>query len=150
MPENKIIIRPIKYGSYDYSQTLYLRHEVLRRPWGRSIAEDDLDHETKDLLIGAFDGTKLVGLGTLVWLDDDTAQARYMAIFDGYRAQGIGSKILCELEKAAQAAGKNKIILNAREKAIPFYQKHGYKLTGELKEPPFIPIPHAMMEKELT
>lgn len=149
MSEDKIAIRPIEYGSYDYSQTLYLRHEVLRRPWGRSIAEDDLDHETKDLLIGAFDGDKLVGLGTLVWLEDDTAQARYMAIFEAYRACGIGSRILQTMEKAARDAGKNKIILNAREKAIPFYEKHGYTLTGELKVPPFIPIPHAMMEKEL-
>lgn len=149
MPEAKIDIREIEYGSEDYEQTLYLRHEVLRRPWGRSIAEDDLDHEANDLLIGAFAGEKLVGLGTLVWLEDDAAQARYMAIDEAYRQEGIGSRILETLENAAREAGKSKMILNAREKAIPFYEKHGYSLTGELKVPPFIPIPHAMMEKNL-
>lgn len=149
MPENQIEIRPLDYGSDDYSQSLYLRHEVLRRPWGRSIAEDDLDHEAKDLLMGAFDGDKLVGLGTLVWLEEDTAQARYMAISEDYRFRGIGSGILAALESAARAAGKTRMILNAREKAIPFYEKNGYHLTGELKIPPFIPIPHALMEKAL-
>ncbi len=149
MPDNEIEIRPLEYGSDDYSQTLYLRHEVLRRPWGRSIAEDDLDHEAEDLLMGAFDGDKLVGLGTLVWLEGDSAQARYMAISEEYRFLGIGSKILSALESAARDAGRSKLILNAREKAIPFYEKHGYHLTGELKVPPFIPIPHAMMEKAL-
>lgn len=148
LPE-KVKIRTIEYGSEDYKQSIKLRDEVLRRPWGHSISEDNLDHEANDLLIGAFADDKLIGFGTLVWLEGDTAQARYMTIDEAWRKHGIGSKILSALEKAGREAGKSKIILNAREKAIPFYEKHGYKLIGELKVPAFIPIPHAMMEKEL-
>ncbi|MDD2426685.1 MAG: GNAT family N-acetyltransferase [Eubacteriales bacterium] len=149
MPEKKIEIRPIEYGSDDYNQTLYLRHEVLRRPWGKSIAEDELEHEVNDLLIGAFDGDKLVGFGSLLFLEGDTGQARYMTVAEDYQIHGIGARILQAIEQAARDAGKSKMILNAREKAIPFYEKQGYTLISELEVPPHIPIPHAMMEKEL-
>ncbi len=149
MTEEKIDIHIIEYCSEDYKQSLALRHEVLRKPWGHSIEEDDLDHEANDLLLGAFAGERLIGFGTLVWRKGDTAQARYMAIDEAWRKHGIGSRILSALEETARSADKSKMILNAREKAIPFYEKHGYKVTGELIVPPFIPIPHALMEKEL-
>lgn len=149
MTEEKIDIHIIEYCSEDYKQSLVLRHEVLRKPWGHSIEEDDLDHEANDLLLGAFASERLIGFGTLVWLEGDTAQARYMAIDEAWRKHGIGSRILSALEETARSANKSKMILNAREKAIPFYEKHGYKVTGELIVPPFIPIPHALMEKEL-
>lgn len=149
MTEEKIDIHIIEYCSEDYKQSLALRHKVLRKPWGHSIEEDDLDHEANDLLLGAFAGERLIGFGTLVWLEGGTAQVRYMAIDEVWRKHGIGSRILSALEETARSADKSKMILNAREKAIPFYEKHGYKVTGELIVPPFIPIPHALMEKEL-
>ncbi|HHU07685.1 MAG TPA: GNAT family N-acetyltransferase [Clostridiaceae bacterium] len=150
MLDDKIEIRSIEYDSDDYKQSRNLRHEVLRKPWGHSITEDNLDHEKNDLLLGAFSDNKLIGFGTLVWHTGDIAQVRYMAIDASWRKSGIGSKILSALEEAARVANKSKMILNSREKAIPFYEKHGYKVTGELIVPPFIPIPHAMMEKELN
>jgi predicted GNAT family N-acyltransferase len=43
--------------------------------------------------------------------------------------------------------GKSRIMLHARETAIPFYQKLGYEVTGEpLTE---VGLPHRIMEKLL-
>lgn len=144
-----IEIKTIAYGSEAYDQTLLVRHEVLRRAWGRSIAEDDLSEEDRDFIVGAFDGDRVVGCATMIWRDEELAQPRYMAILETYRKQGIGSRILARLEEEAARRGRRLIRLNARESAIPFYERHGYRLIGEPKIPAFIPIPHAMMEKRL-
>ena len=49
-----------------------------------------------------------------------------MAVEPTARGQGLGGRILDEFEKRARAAGATSIILNAREDAQRFYQKHGF------------------------
>jgi|TARA_R110000772_G_scaffold19634_11_gene54766 GNAT superfamily N-acetyltransferase len=45
------------------------------------------------------------------------------------RGQQVGSKILHEMEQAAQARGCNKALLDTLNfQAMPFYEKHGYQV----------------------
>lgn len=145
MPEHCIAYRTILFGSDDYAQTLLLRHEVLRRPWGKSIAEDDLSGERDDLIYGAFDGPKLVGMALLQDFGEPYDKLRFMAVDEAYRGQGIGAKIARALESYARCAGKAGISLAARMTAVPFYEKLGYEIDGEPFIPDNIQIQHIRM-----
>jgi ribosomal protein S18 acetylase RimI-like enzyme len=53
------------------------------------------------------------------------------------RGQAIGSKILAEIEQAGQARGCKKCLLDTLNfQAMPFYQKHGYKIEWIQKNYP--------------
>ena len=120
MRDMSIEYRPIRYGSADYQQTLALRDDILRKPWGHSIDEDDLSKENSDLVFGAFDGGILVGVAILQ--EDGTAynRLRYMAVDAGYRRRGIGAVIAREFASRSRKAGKAGIRLMARTSITAF------------------------------
>ncbi|MDW8334003.1 MAG: GNAT family N-acetyltransferase, partial [Bacteroidia bacterium] len=90
----------------------------------------------------AFDETgMLVGVGRLHRAAEGD-QIRYMAVVEACRGKGVGGLILRELEDASQA---DLIFLNARERAVPFYLRHGYRVVGSA--PPVVGVPHFRMEK---
>ena len=67
-----------------------------------------------------------------------------------FRGLGVGKKLLAFLARRAQAHGCGRMewsVLNWNKPAIGFYEKLGYKKSGdEFKE---VTIPHYVMEKEL-
>jgi ribosomal protein S18 acetylase RimI-like enzyme len=56
--------------------------------------------------------------------------------------------ILTELERRAIDKGAKFIMLNSRETAVKFYEKHGYKILRQAHTL-FGSIPHFEMRKEL-
>ena len=96
----------------------------------------------------AYIDSQIVGAGRLHFNTEKEAQIRYMAIEEKYRRKGIGSLILKELEKRAKETGEEYIILNAREKAVNFYKKHGYE-TVKRTYTLFGSINHWEMQKRL-
>jgi N-acetylglutamate synthase-like GNAT family acetyltransferase len=89
-----------------------------------------------------------VGAGRLHFNSPTEAQIRYMAVEPDCVSRGIGSRILCELEDRARKLGAARVVLNARDTALGFYRKHGYRLvdqSGVL----FDSIVHWWMEKDL-
>lgn len=55
-----------------------------------------------------------------------------MAVLKEYRGQGIGSALLAALIKYARQEGYTNIYLHAQLIAIPFYQTHGFIISGEI------------------
>jgi len=53
-----------------------------------------------------------------------------MAVADQQQAKGIGKALMDEMESVSKEKGIQKIILHAREIALPFYQKLGYQLDA--------------------
>ena len=142
-----ITIRPPKTEK-EFEDYFQLRWEVLRKPWNepRGSEKDKLE-ETADHM-AAFDGDKVVGCGRLHLNNPDEAKVRFMAIHKDYQKQGIGGKILDQLEEIARAKGAKYIILDARETALNFCLKHGFK-TIEAGYVLFGVIPHWRMRKDL-
>lgn len=54
-----------------------------------------------------------------------------MAIDSQYQNKGIGKTILEQLINQCKEHNVNEIVLNARETAINFYKKYGFKITSE-------------------
>lgn len=69
-----------------------------------------------------------VGCGALRPINDNTAEIKRM--YAKTKAKGIGSEILCYLEKQARELGYNTIWIETRlinETAVSFYEKKGYQ-----------------------
>ncbi|MGI8741007.1 MAG: GNAT family N-acetyltransferase [Bryobacteraceae bacterium] len=126
-----------------------LRWRILREPWTQSRESGRDEHEQEAIHVMAWRGDTLVGVGRVHFNSPAEAQIRYMAVEPQYSQKGAGGQILMELETRARRAGAERIVLNAREAAIPFYRKHGYALvdqSGTL----FDSIVHWSMRKQLA
>ncbi|HKD91151.1 MAG TPA: GNAT family N-acetyltransferase [Terriglobales bacterium] len=126
-----------------------LRWRVLREPWSQQRGQERDQHETGAIHLGAWADDRLVGVGRLHFIDSHTAQIRYMAVEPELQGQGIGGRLLQELEERARERGTQRIVLNARDRAVNFYRNHGYSVTHS-SEVLFNSIPHWEMEKLLA
>jgi len=127
-----------------------LRWRILRAPWGEARGTEVDELEDTATHVAAFDeATRLVGVGRLQRAGGALGQVRYMAVDPEFRSCGVGQAMLLELELLAKRQGLTSIVLDAREPAVRFYLKNGYKVTGD-SYLLFGEIPHSKMEKQLN
>ena len=112
-------------------ETYLIRKEVLIKefPDEPHQFKGDLDQGTFHL--GYFKENKIVGVLS-VMKNGKIAQFRGMAVSERLQGLGIGKKLIVFAEDILKAEKIVKIWLNAREKAVPFYEKCGYKIEGEI------------------
>ncbi len=66
------------------------------------------------VLLGAFDGTRLVGVGIYCpHLTPEMAQLAVLHVSSGYRGRGIGAALAREIEQLARADGFKKLYVSA-------------------------------------
>ena len=133
----------------DWDSYFELRWRVLREPWQqpRGSERDDSDASGYHLMIKDGQG-KAVAVGRLHFNSPEEAQVRYMAVSPEWRRRGVGGRILLGLEGFARRQGAQRVVLNAREDAIRFYQGHGCRILGPA-ETLFGQVRHVRMGKEL-
>lgn len=140
-------IKQIDHGTKEYQQMVELRNEILRKPLGLVFDPKELARENEDILIAAFEEDKMLGCCLLTKVDNQCVRLRQMAVQNNLQGKGIGSAMMNYAENVARDAGYNKVIMDARKTAIGFYEKLGYKVTGnEFEE---ITVHHLIMEKKL-
>lgn len=127
-----------------------LRWRVLRAPWDqpRGSEKDDREETSEHLMIVGPDSRPLA-IGRLQFNTAAEAQVRFMAVEPQAQGQGLGGCILREFEKRARAAGASSIVLNARDDAQRFYQRHGFAAVGAAPTI-FDAVKHVRMRKDLT
>lgn len=140
-----LALRWIEFGSAEYQAMLELRNEVLRKPLGRSIWDENRDHEANYHLLTAWQDDEIVGCLTLSDDGDGRARMRAVAVSPLYQGQGIGAKLVAEFETKARALGFSESFAHAREVVIPFYMSLGYEVCGEEFEE--VGIPHLPIRK---
>jgi ribosomal protein S18 acetylase RimI-like enzyme len=138
--------REIAFGTDEYELECVLRDDVLRKPLGLSLKDEDLAAEENQLHFGLFepDGA-LVACVIAAPLSRIEARIRQMAVDPSRQGKGLGRRIMSELEKNLQARGFTRFCLDARVSAVRFYEKLGYAIVGE----EFIGVtgPHLRMVK---
>ena len=140
-------LKQIDHGTPEYKQMIQLRHAILRQPLGLSFSVEELEKEKGDILIAAFEDDEMLGCCMLTPLNKETVRLRQMAVPSNLQGKGIGASIMSFAENLAYDKGYKKMIMHARDTAIGFYEKFGYKITGhEFLE---LNIPHHIMEKIL-
>ncbi len=115
----------------EYTAYYMLRWQVLRAPWKQDKGSEKDELENNAVHRIAILKNKIIACGRLHFIDQQTAQIRYMAVSENFLHQGIGSRILVSLEDAARKNKIKTIILDVREAAINFYKKHGYQLLEQ-------------------
>ena len=141
-----MIVRPPK-TSEEFQRYRDLRWRILRAPYNQPKITEQDDVGTKDypIMVCEVDGIP-IGVGRAHFISEDEAQIRSISVEEEWKGKGIGSIVLKELEKIVTAKGAKRIIIHARNNAIEFYQKNGYK-SVEPSYTLFMEIEHTLMEK---
>ena len=96
----------------------------------------------------ALPNNKVIGVRRIHEDKNKKAQIRFMAVHSKYRNNNVGEKILKELEQYAYKNSIDHIYLNARDSAVKFYLKNGYKIIKK-SHVLFGNIHHWLMEKNI-
>jgi N-acetylglutamate synthase-like GNAT family acetyltransferase len=140
-------IRLIETGTEDYEQMKQLRLEVLLRPIGVPETYINPQREKNELLVGAFDGEKMIGCCVLTAVDSSRLQLRQMAVDTTVQGKGVGARIVSFSENLGRERGFAELFMHARDAVMGFYTKCGYKVRGEQFFE--VGIPHHIMYKAL-
>ncbi|WP_029035242.1 GNAT family N-acetyltransferase [Salinimicrobium terrae] len=137
-------------------ETYRTRQQVLRpgRPLRECFFEGDLEAET--IHLGYFDEDNLMGVATYVPRKNGIFDApfqyqlRGMAVLPEFRKKRIGENLLLEGEKILKQKNPGVLLwFNAREVAVDFYKKYGYKTIGSSFMIPNVCV-HIVMYKNPT
>ena len=143
-----MIVRPPE-TSEEFERYRDLRWKILRAPFNQPKITEQDDAGTKDypIMVCEVDGFP-IGVGRAHFISKDKAQIRSVSVEPEWEGKGIGSVVLKELEKIVTDKGARRIIIHARNNAIEFYKKNGYK-TIEPSYTLFGEIEHTLMEKKI-
>lgn len=116
--------------------TIPIRHRVLRegKPVESCIFDDDYCDES--LHFGIAVNKKNVAVVSMfknkntIFNAENQWQIRGMAVLPNYQKKGFGKQLILECERVIPKELDAIIWLNARENAVVFYEKMGYKKTG--------------------
>lgn len=137
----------IERNSPEYAQEISLRDRVLRKPLGLTFSEEFLAAELDQLHLGMFEDEKLIACILAKNLGEGVFQLRQAAVSPDKQGMGLGKLLMSEIENRLSELGCKKITMHARDSALEFYLKLGYKVIGDQYLE--VGIPHHTMEKEL-
>jgi ribosomal protein S18 acetylase RimI-like enzyme len=143
-----MIVRPPKTPE-EFQRYRDLRWKILRAPHNQPKITEEDDAENKDypIMVCEIDGFP-IGVGRAHFITKVEAQIRSISVEPEWEGKGIGSIVLKGLEKIVIAKGARRIIIHARNSAIEFYKKNGYKIV-EPSYTLFGEIEHTLMEKTI-
>ena len=128
--------REYAHGSADYRKALILRVCVLGLAHGIddflgnmvfSPAEEEQDY----FFLGAFEADTIVATLNLIPQKDGSLLLRQFAVHGSCQGLGIGKKLVEYAHEFARGKGYRRIVLHSRLPAVGFYEKAGYRLTGQ-------------------
>jgi len=87
--------------------------------------------------LGAFDGDTLIATSTWIPREITTrpgvpaVQLRGMATLQSHQSRGVGSAIIATGLERARAGGAMLVWANARDAAMAFYEREGFRIEGD-------------------
>lgn len=134
----------------EFSHYYQLRWQILRKPWQQALGSEQDEQESHAIHRMIIDEkANVLAVGRLEKVTEQQGQIRYMAVDDNMQGQGFGQKIINALEQQASILGMTDICLNARDKAVGFYQKLRYENQG-YSHTLFDEVKHYRMVKKIA
>ena len=130
----------------EWEQYYALRYDVLRKPLNQPIGSERNDGDLKGIHFALFEDGMMRAIARLDKVDDETAQVRFVAVDTVVQGKGFGKLIMDAVEAKSIARGDKKMILHARDYALPFYLRLGYSEI-EKSYKLFDLLQHYLMEK---
>lgn len=107
-----------------------LRWRIMREPLGKPRGSERNEQDATGTHLALFENGVIKAIAKLDPLNEQTAQVRFVAVESAIQSSGYGRKIMDAIEKTAAEQGFSKLILHARDYALPFYEKLQYTLVG--------------------
>ena len=123
-----------------------LEQQTFTDAWSENALSETLAQE-QTILLTAFEDKKLIGYVILYYVLEEGEIAR-IAVSPDYRRQGVGARLLLELESLCLDNGISKLLLDVRESnvaAYSFYEEHGFVKDGIRKNFYTGPKEHAIL-----
>lgn len=146
-PSDRTELRELAYDSADYDASVSLRVRVLRTPLGLHPGPEERPAEARLRHLGAFEDGVLVACLMLEELGEGRIKMRQVAVDFTRQRSGLGTRLVRFSEEFARGAGMREMVLHAREKAVPFYERLGYAVRGEAFVE--VTLPHREMWRSL-
>ncbi|MCQ5202913.1 ribosomal protein S18-alanine N-acetyltransferase [Mordavella massiliensis] len=115
----------------DIPEVARLEKEIFPDPWSEGAISETFGQE-QTLLLVAYEDRKLIGYLILYFVLEEGEIAR-IAVIPECRRQGVGARMLLELEDLCEDNGITKLLLDVRESnetAISFYTSYGFVQDG--------------------
>ncbi len=132
----------------EWDKYFELRWQVLRKPWNEPQGSERDERENETWHRAVYCGSELAGVARIQMNSTSEAQIRYMAVSPEFQSRGIGRMLVGALEDIAKEQGAEKVVLDARAKAVGFYLVLGYQVVAD-SYLLFGEIQHYRMEKAL-
>lgn len=131
----ELVYREYAHGSGDYRKALILRVSVLGLAHGiddflSNMVFSPAEEERNYYFLGAFEKDTVVATLNLVPQEDGSLLVRQFAVHGSCQGQGVGRRLMDFAHDFAREKGFRKMVLHARLHAVGFYEKCGYRLTG--------------------
>ncbi|MEM8833571.1 MAG: GNAT family N-acetyltransferase [Pseudomonadota bacterium] len=128
---NEVSIYQIAYGSEEYELSKSFRQRILREPLGIKLSEDDLRGEDRQHHFIAMFQNSIVGTVVVANVDNERAKLRQMAVDDNHQKNGIGKKLISQVDRFVHDKSYKFVVCTARKTSAGFYKKMGFIIDGE-------------------
>lgn len=145
--ESPLTISRIAATAPRYAEVLELREEILRKPLGLSLYNEDRSRDLDAETFIAEAAGRIIACLLLNKVGEHKVQLRAMAVENGWQGKGVGRILVGAAESYCREQKIHSIMLHARKVAMGFYASMGYGTCSE--EFTEVGIPHFIMEKML-
>ncbi len=142
-----ITVAVIRSSAPEYKEVWQLREDVLRKPLGMSLVNEDLSMDAEDDIYIAISDGKVIGCLMLHSISNTVMKFRQMAVSADWQGKGVGRKLMTKAEEDIKAKGYTTIMLHARQIVADFYLALDYDITSSAFTE--VGIPHVIMKKIL-
>lgn len=141
-------IRIINQNNFiEVDKTLQLRQQILRKPLGLNLFDENLGDEKNQVMIACFEADECIGCVLLKPISKRVLKLRQMAVSTNVQKQGVGTEIVKFAMKYAKTNNYTEIELHARKTAVLFYEKLNFETLGnEFLE---VGLPHYKMKLKI-
>ena len=142
-----MLVEETVFGSETYGETLALRKRILRDPLGLEWTAAEEGWESRERHFAMKGDNGVVACVIIRSLGNGAVKLRQMVVEPEQQGRGIGRRLLGGVEKILIREEVDRIELNARDAAVGFYERLGFRKEGdEFME---VTIPHWKMVKTL-
>lgn len=120
-----------KMEARDVSGVAKIEQENFSMPWSEKAFMDSLSQKEALFLVAEEEDRVLGYIG--IYLSFEEGEITNVSVDSSSRNKGVGSELVEQLKKEAQARGTEKIFLEVRvsnEPAIRLYEKQGFEQVG--------------------
>lgn len=120
----------INYNSPEYQKALRLREDVMRKPLGLLLSEEDVKDDGKRIHIGGYYNDELICGCSLRIIHHKIAHIYSVFVKQELQNKGFGQRLMAYAENYAKSQGAKRLFVEGRKAAKNFYQKCGFSSCG--------------------